>query len=348
MYPLTLKDFTYIPEGQFYDRKSSRKEPKEIAHHLIAFANSGGGILAIGIEDEGELSGFNIEGANPPEVFKNVVLDYCKTPIQVKINSLKFNHSDGKEDFVLIFKVEPSYNFVAENTDGEIFIRLDDSTMKLPFNKLELLQKDKSRIRFEDLPEERATIKDLDLDIVEEYKNILNSSLSLESFLLENKFTIDGVPTKGALILFGKKPSNFIPSARLRYLFYKDDPDSVQPKTEENISFKEGLISLLRNSKEILEPRLSLASNSNYWFEDTIIMMIYRDFSYSWEYPRIILYNANKLLYSPYSKPSYITMENVTYARWPENERITNTLINFGWINEINQGIKNLYASIDF
>jgi mRNA degradation ribonuclease J1/J2 len=52
----------------------------------------------------------------------------------------------------------------------------------------------------------------------------------------------------------------------------------------------------------------------------------------------------SKLLYSPYSKPSYITMDNVIFAYWPHNEKITNTLIHFGWGKELNQGIKNIYT----
>ncbi len=344
MYSLTLKDFTTMSEGQFFDRKSARKEPKEIAHHLIGFANTGGGFLAIGIEDEGTLTGFQIEGANSLESFLNVVKDYCKGTIKLKFEKIPFTHINNSEDFVLLFKVEPSYSTIVSNIEGDIFIRLNDSTMKLPENKYEYLKTEKNKIRFEDLPEENASLEDLDLEILNEYKSILNSELSYGEFLKENNFIIDGHLTKGAVILFGKKPSDFVPCARLRYLHYKDDAESEKPKTEENISLKDGLIKLLRNAKEILESRMENVENSKFWFEDTLIMMTYRDFSHPWEYPRIILYNNSKLLYSPYSKPSYITMDNVIFAHWPHNEKITNTLIHFGWGKELNQGIKNIYT----
>ncbi len=43
-------DIDYLkstPEGQYFDRKSSRIQPKDILRHLIAFANAEGGHLLL-------------------------------------------------------------------------------------------------------------------------------------------------------------------------------------------------------------------------------------------------------------------------------------------------------------
>lgn len=42
-----------LGENQYFDRKSARKDDKEIAKHISAFANASGGKLVIGIEDNG-------------------------------------------------------------------------------------------------------------------------------------------------------------------------------------------------------------------------------------------------------------------------------------------------------
>ena len=44
-------------EGQYFDRKSARIKPSALAQNLSAFANANGGILVIGIEDNGEITG---------------------------------------------------------------------------------------------------------------------------------------------------------------------------------------------------------------------------------------------------------------------------------------------------
>lgn len=69
-----IMDINYITtakENQHFDRKSAAKAPKDILKHLIAFANSEGGYLVIGVEDDGKVTGFNSGRAYDIEKFKN-------------------------------------------------------------------------------------------------------------------------------------------------------------------------------------------------------------------------------------------------------------------------------------
>ena len=64
--PIATNDvvrFSSTKESQYFDRKSARKDDKEIAKHVSAFANAAGGKLVIGIEDDGEVTGFRRNGA---------------------------------------------------------------------------------------------------------------------------------------------------------------------------------------------------------------------------------------------------------------------------------------------
>ena len=47
----TVEELYNKKEGQTYDRKSARKDPKSLSNHIVAFANADGGTLVIGIED---------------------------------------------------------------------------------------------------------------------------------------------------------------------------------------------------------------------------------------------------------------------------------------------------------
>ena len=48
----------FAKENQKYDRKSAKKDLRELANHIAGFANADGGTLAIGITDDGKLEGF--------------------------------------------------------------------------------------------------------------------------------------------------------------------------------------------------------------------------------------------------------------------------------------------------
>lgn len=56
--------FSAAKENQYFDRKSARKDTKEISRHICAFANASGGKLVIGIEDDGGITGFKRDGAH--------------------------------------------------------------------------------------------------------------------------------------------------------------------------------------------------------------------------------------------------------------------------------------------
>lgn len=54
-----IKTLTTTPEGQTFDRKSARIDSKALAVVLTAMANADGGIVAVGIEDNGMVTGID-------------------------------------------------------------------------------------------------------------------------------------------------------------------------------------------------------------------------------------------------------------------------------------------------
>ena len=56
---LTIEYMCNEKENQFFDRKSAKKDVKELANHIAGFANASGGTLVIGIADNGKIEGFD-------------------------------------------------------------------------------------------------------------------------------------------------------------------------------------------------------------------------------------------------------------------------------------------------
>ena len=80
---LPIESYVNSKEGLYYDRKSARIKPDDIVKHVIAFANANGGILAIGIEDDKSLTGFNSFPLKPnakvysPDDYKDIIFTEC-------------------------------------------------------------------------------------------------------------------------------------------------------------------------------------------------------------------------------------------------------------------------------
>lgn len=55
----TREHYLNQPEGQTYEKKSGRIDPKALAITMVAMANADGGTIAVGIENDGTISGID-------------------------------------------------------------------------------------------------------------------------------------------------------------------------------------------------------------------------------------------------------------------------------------------------
>ena len=79
---IDIKDLQQQPEGQLFDRKSFRIDAKALAVILVAFANADGGDVAIGIEDDGRITGVNGNEEHLNELLR-APFDFCMPSVPV-------------------------------------------------------------------------------------------------------------------------------------------------------------------------------------------------------------------------------------------------------------------------
>jgi predicted HTH transcriptional regulator len=123
---MLLSDIIKKGENQTQDFKFRIDDQKKIARTLVAFANTDGGSLLIGVKDNGKVSGIN-----PEEEFhmiEGAAKLYCRPEINFESKIWQENLR-----LVLEIKVEKNLdrNFMAQDDDGKwkIFIRKDDHTL---------------------------------------------------------------------------------------------------------------------------------------------------------------------------------------------------------------------------
>ena len=74
---MSLEEICSMVESSVFDRKSAKIDAKSLAVHLIAFANADGGTLAIGVEDDGEITGIDGYAENINELLR-APFDLCR------------------------------------------------------------------------------------------------------------------------------------------------------------------------------------------------------------------------------------------------------------------------------
>ena len=209
---MTIEEYRTMTEGQTFDRKSARIEPKALAVIMVAMANADGGTIAVGIEDDGTISGIDGMTEHINDLLR-VPFDYCIPSVNVRPQRIPCIDKDGKENHILVLEVEQSSAMHATSSD-EAYYRVGDKSKRLSFDDRMQIMLAKGVQYFEDYPVARATVEDLDLVFVSRYCERIGYKKDALTFLRTNGdyiFTKDGKEqiSGAAILLFGKDPQRF-------------------------------------------------------------------------------------------------------------------------------------------
>lgn len=127
------------------------------------------------------------------------------------------------------------------------------------FEQILQLQYDRGQRYFEDEIVQFSSINDIDTNLMNDYKDIMNiSDLSNEEVLIARNLMINGNLTNAGLLLFGKNPSKYLPQARLRVVKYNGMHQKVG--TEINIikekTFDGAIPIIIREAREFINTQL--------------------------------------------------------------------------------------------
>ncbi len=225
---LTIEYMCNEKENQFFDRKSAKKDIKELANHIAGFANASGGTLVIGISDDGKLEGFEECPEKYNKFLKITSGDYLKTMPKFENETINIINYKGNKDKILLIHISPSINTLIRNVKDEVYLRQGDSTNKLSSEQVKIIELDRHEISFEEQLNTRSSIDDIDLDMVEIYKNAISANeqdlldiLRARRFLIKDDITRKECLTNAGTLLFAKDPSLFFPTARVRVIKFE-------------------------------------------------------------------------------------------------------------------------------
>ncbi len=145
---MKLKDVkALIEEGEGFELEFKRKvsTPVKIAKTLIAFANTKGGIILFGVDDDRTIVGVGSE-KEELEMIRTASNYYCDPPVEPSVDIVPFKGRD-----VIVATVEesdqkPHYlNLDEEESKGtRVYIRVNDKTVEASKEVVRILQAESS------------------------------------------------------------------------------------------------------------------------------------------------------------------------------------------------------------
>lgn len=131
-------------EGQFVEFKKKVNHPEKIIREVVAFANSSGGHLFVGVDDNGTPSGLKY----PEEdefVLSKAITELCRPAISFKVDVLQIQ-SDVEILHYHISESEnkPHFAFLEKkHRYGKAFVRSNDQSIQASYEVRQILKRSK-------------------------------------------------------------------------------------------------------------------------------------------------------------------------------------------------------------
>ena len=354
-------------ENLYFERKRAKVSIQDLANEIASFSNANGGVIAVGITDDGKIEGFNNYGINKLNDFQKVVTNYLSPTPNYKTELIEVDNIKNEKDNILLFHIEPALNFIVRNNKDEVYLRQGDSSIKLNAEQVRSLEYEKRERNFESEVLKMSSIDDIDLEVMEIYKDKIGATnLSNEQVLKARGFLVEDNGklcfTKAGMLLFGKNPSVYLPSARVRVL--KFEGTNFQVGTEMNIvkdrTFDKCLYKTLEEAIDFINSQLREFTHLNQngifetvpeypefaWYEGLVNAVTHRDYSNTGEYIIVKLFDDRLEILSPGKLSGFITLENMKTERYSRNPQIARVLTEFGIVRELNEGVKRIYSEM--
>ena len=366
---LTIEYMCNEKENQYYERKSAKKDIKELANYVAGFANASGGTLAIGIADNGKVEGFEDCKEKYNKVLKITSCDYLKTVPKYENETIEVINYKGNKDKILLIHISPSMNTLIRNAKDEVYLRQGDSTNKLSAEQVKIIESDRHEISFEEQLNVRTSINDIDLDMVEIYKSAIGANeselldiLRARRFLIKDEMSQKEFLTNAGTLLFAKDPSLFFPTARIRVI--KFEGKEMQTGADLNIvkdkTFALPLYKQIKEAQKFVDTQLRefthLGTNGEFvtvpeypkfaWEEGITNAITHRNYAISGEHTKIFIYDDRMEMLSPGDLPGIVTIKNIKERRYARNPIISRTLTELGVVRELNEGVSRIYREM--
>jgi len=208
-----IKQILTSPEGKTLEFKRDLSSPRPMLKTLLAFANTAGGRLIVGVDDDQRVVGV----ADPLDEEERICSLIADSIAPRLVPNVELMTVEGKTVLVVevfLSGLRPHY-LKAKGLENGVYVRLGSSNRQADRELIAELRRTAEGIAFDELPMPELSTNDLDLASM---KSLFRGDRKLgEEELITLKLLTHEqgrlVPTRGAVLLFGKDRIRYFPDA---------------------------------------------------------------------------------------------------------------------------------------
>jgi ATP-dependent DNA helicase RecG len=350
-----------ITEDQWFDRKSARVAPKDLANDLIGMANADGGTIVVGLAES------VVEGVDANVKRRNAqtqaAIDFILPPVAVKHRLVPCLSSAGRRDHLLVFEVSTS-NVVHASTRDVVYLRVGDETRRLSFHQRQELLFDKGQASYEARPLKGVDLAVLDQKLLEEYAAAVGHPDSIRLLHARGLATRANELTIAGLLLFASEPQAVMPETFVRILRYRGRQRGTGAGQQlvGDITIEGPIPRQLLEARaaiEDLQPvRRALISGSgrfgdvplipeDAWLEGVVNAVVHRSYSLAGDHIRVEIFDDRVEVSSPGRFPGLVDLSDpLRGTRFARNPRIARVCSDLHYGQELGEGIRRIFEEV--
>lgn len=324
-------------EIEFRGDQPARHHRDDWADEIAAFANARGGVLLLGITDDGEVTGMSRERL---DALERVVGEVCRDSITPAIRVEAYRSELDQRSFLLVSIPE---GHSQHDSPGGSYVRVGSSKQPMtPDERVRLAQR-RGQARFAGV--DKQTVAATGFATLDErlWKPLLSAeSLAAPEVGLE-KLALLGVDEHGAtratvagVLLCTESPERFLPNATITAVRYRGtDRASGQIDAQEisgpiDRQITQALTFAARNTRVGARKSPGREDLPEYsaraLFESLVNAVVHRDYSIRGSRIRLSIFADRLEICSPGSLPNNLTIESMGERQSTRNEVLTSVL----------------------
>jgi len=344
-----------LGEDSYNEFKERLDHAESVAGEIVAFANTDGGRLLIGVADDGR-----IVGVPNPDQISNTLAQICRENILPALLPV-IEIVEVESQRIVALEVRPGAHKPYRTKGGRYYVRAGPTKQDASPQELLRLAQRAGAYHFDETPVPGTRVADLDWALFEQYYRAVSGEPLAERDLasdeiLRGTFVLaecDGQTclTVAGLLGFGKNPQKHLYHSRLSALrFIGDDVSEQMADTQELTGplsqIIDGAVSFairntptsarIKGTQEIESPQYPRAA-----LRELIVNAVaHRDYSLVGAQIRLIIFDHRLEIYSPGRLPNTMALANLRhYNHIARNPLLVQFLSRQGYMRDFGTGI---------
>jgi len=351
-------------EGTHCEFKRQLDNAESVAGELVALANSEGGVLLVGVDDDGQVLGVD-DASGVFQTLTHVCRDRCVPPISPLLDEVRVG-----EVTVLALAVRPELNAQKpyRTAGGRFYVRVGRDKQDATGRELVRIAQAAGELHYDESPVWGTSLDDLHLPALDRFHQLqyglsLTDQLAQSGLLLPRLLAnlrlaheVDGqwLLSVAGLLVFGATPQRYLPQSRVSAVAFAGLDEDADILDRREIQGR--LPDIIEEARLFLDRNVAHPAREHGFRREDIALydpralgeavvnaVAHRDYSLSGSQVRLFVFRDRIEVRSPGRPPNSVTLETIRLGVHAERNRLLATLLTqLGHMSAIGTGVPRL------